>query len=602
VAQDGASLSLSWEAPPARAGVDHYIVYRDTTRIPTTPIASIEAPAGSFTDITIPPCERSYYWVSAVDSFGLEGAVSNRVEAELCYDGPHDLSVAFGEGANELAWSPGVGPIEGYVIARGNLSVEPDSVGWAPSGSLEYVDTSTTDCPRDNYSYEIVPVYDTGWNGLPSERVSIDPAPSAPSGITAEWVGSDIELTWDDNCESDFRRYWVYRDTEPFSPPIDSDLLVGFTPDPYFLDESLDPGTTYFYRLVATDAEAQKSRYSEMLYVGTGELLTVPSSYGTIQAAIDAASAIDMVLVSPGTYFEQITMKNGVIVKSTGGRATTTISSGSGTIVSSVADCDLTLLSGFTLDGQGSAMNGLDCVTSYMRLEDCAIRSCSSGANFRFGGSVTLTGNHVTLNGNGISVADSSAPFLSGNVLDQNTFTGIYNSGTPGPQVGLGLSEANDIMENAYFQVFNVSAEPVDAEYNYWGSDCVGDSLFYGSVDYVPWTDETHVVTYTECGTGAGEGEVSLGARLGHAVPNPFNPATTIRYSVPRGGGRVRLTVYDLTGREVRVLVDGELSEGEHAVVWRGRDTSGREVGSGVYFYRLEVGGTALEKKMVLLK
>ncbi|MBN2564317.1 MAG: right-handed parallel beta-helix repeat-containing protein [Candidatus Eisenbacteria bacterium] len=603
VAQDGASLGLSWDVPPARVEVDYYVVYRDTARVPLTAIATVYPPTTSYTDIAIPACEMSYYWVSAVDTAGIEGAPSNRVEAELCYDGPYNLSVTFGEGANELSWVAGDGPIDGYIIERGNVSAPPESVGWVSSGTLEFVDLTTENCPRDNYEYEIVPVYDTGWKGEHSDPVSVDPSPSAPAGITAEWVGSDIELTWDDNCESDFRRYWVYRDTVPFSPPINSELLVGFTPDPYHLDEGLDPGFTYFYRLVATDAEAQKSRYSDMIYVGTGDLLTVPSPYGTIQAAIDAASAIDTVVVSPGTYNEHITMKNGVIVQSAAGPGSTTISYGSGSVVSSTGgDCDLTLLRGFTIDGQGSATNGLDFWSSYMRVEDCTVTNCSTGANFKYGGSPAIAGNHLTSNSNGISVADSSAPFLSGNVIDFNTFSGIYNTGVPGPRVGQGLEDANDIMENAYFQVFNLGSEPVDADYNYWGGPCAGDSLFYGVVDYVPWTDATHTETYTECGTGVEEGSVSSRAYLGQAVPNPFNPTTTIRYRVPSGGGPVRLTVYDLTGREVRVLVDGTQSGGEHAVVWRGRDGSGREVGSGVYFYRLEASGTTFERKMVLLK
>ncbi len=132
---------------------------------------------------------------------------------------------------------------------------------------------NTGGCPRDNYAYSILPVYDTGWRGVPSFDVSIDPAPSPPSGITAEWVGSDIQLVWDDNCESDFRRYWVYRDTMPISPPIDGDLLVEFTPDTSFLDVGLNPSWTYFYRLVATDASSQKSRYSDTVIMGTGSVL-----------------------------------------------------------------------------------------------------------------------------------------------------------------------------------------------------------------------------------------------------------------------------------------------------------------------------------------
>ncbi|HYW68531.1 MAG TPA: C1 family peptidase, partial [bacterium] len=386
VAQNGASLDLSWDLPPeARIDVDYYIVYRDTAQVPLTAIAMIDAPATGFTDITVPPCETQNYWVSAVDTGGLEGAPSNRVVDELCYEGPADLAVVFNEGANELSWTAGSGAIDYYVIERGNELADPDSVDWVTAGETSYVDVNTGGCPRDNYVYSVLPVYDTGWRGVPSFAAYTDPAPSPPSGITAEWVGSDIQLTWDDNCESDFRRYWVYRDTMPISPPIDGDLLVEFTPDTEFLDVGLNTSWTYFYRLVATDASSQQSEYSETVIMGTGDVLSVPSIYGTIQAAIDAASAIDTVLVAPGTYSENITLKDGVIVQSTDGRATTTITSGSGAVVTAVGVGDLTQLSGFTIDGQGTAQNGLDSWSSYLRVDDCSFVSCSSGANLRFG-------------------------------------------------------------------------------------------------------------------------------------------------------------------------------------------------------------------------
>jgi len=602
VAQNGASLELSWSVPPgARADVDYYIVYRDSTQVPHTAIATVDAPDTAYTDIGVPPCDLYYYWVSAVDTDTLEWATSNRVGGELCYDGPTGLDVTFTEGGNELSWISGAGPIDYYVIERGNELAEPDSIAWVPSGSTGFIDTAVGDCPRDNYAYEVVPVYDTGWQGEHSAVMSIDPSPSPPSGITAEWVGSDIQLTWDDNCESDFRRYWIYRDTFPISPPIDGDLLVGFTPDPEFLDEGLNPSGTYFYRLVATDAESQRSEYSVMVIMGTGDILAVPSSYGTIQAAIDAASAIDTVLVSPGTYNENITMKDGVIVMSSDGRATTTISSGSGAVVTAVGLCDLTLLSGFTIDGQGTVPAGVDCWVSYVRVEDCSIINCSNGVSSKYGDASRFSGNHITSNSNGITVADSARPFLRNNVIELNTFSGIYNTGEPGPEVGRTLGDANDIMDNSYFQVFNLAAGTVDADYNYWGSTCVGDSLFYGLVDYVPWTDETHTETYTECGTGVDEG-VAVRPYLSHNFPNPFNPSTAIQYRVPSPGSRVRLSVYDLSGRTVRMLVDAYRSGGEHLAIWRGLDDHGREVGSGVYFYRLEVDGTSIERKMVMLK
>jgi hypothetical protein len=78
--------------------------------------------------------------------------------------------------------------------------------------------------------------------------------------------------------------------------------------------------------------------------------------------------------------------------------------------------------------------------------------------------------------------------------------------------------------------------------------------------------------------------------------PNPFNPITTINFDM-RQRERVRLTVFDILGREVAVLVDGEKERGIHSVVFNARGVS-----SGVYFYRLRAGGAALTKKMIVQK
>ncbi|MGH2570245.1 MAG: FlgD immunoglobulin-like domain containing protein, partial [bacterium] len=83
--------------------------------------------------------------------------------------------------------------------------------------------------------------------------------------------------------------------------------------------------------------------------------------------------------------------------------------------------------------------------------------------------------------------------------------------------------------------------------------------------------------------------------------PNPFRTSTTIRLSLARKE-RVLLTIYDVLGREVRTLVDGELAEGEHDVAWDGRDGHGELTSAGVYLYRLETGAGVRVKKMSLLR
>ncbi|MFO7610276.1 MAG: S8 family serine peptidase [Candidatus Krumholzibacteriia bacterium] len=93
---------------------------------------------------------------------------------------------------------------------------------------------------------------------------------------------------------------------------------------------------------------------------------------------------------------------------------------------------------------------------------------------------------------------------------------------------------------------------------------------------------------------GAGAGLAVTG--LDAASPNPFNPQTTIRFTLATAGP-VRLTVYDVRGRAVAELAAGEHGAGDHAVVFDGRDQP-----SGVYFYRLQADGVDQTRKMIMLK
>lgn len=83
--------------------------------------------------------------------------------------------------------------------------------------------------------------------------------------------------------------------------------------------------------------------------------------------------------------------------------------------------------------------------------------------------------------------------------------------------------------------------------------------------------------------------------------PNPFNPTTTISYSLPRSS-HARLTVFNLLGQEVKVLVDEPQAAGTYDIEWDGTDRSGRAVASGVYFCRMDADGFSEQRKMMLLK
>ena len=83
--------------------------------------------------------------------------------------------------------------------------------------------------------------------------------------------------------------------------------------------------------------------------------------------------------------------------------------------------------------------------------------------------------------------------------------------------------------------------------------------------------------------------------------PNPFNPQTTIAFTLPRKM-QVTLTIYNIEGKRVAALVDRTLTEGYKKVTWDGTNAQGNPVSSGVYFYRLEAGKEVLTRKMVLLR
>ena len=89
--------------------------------------------------------------------------------------------------------------------------------------------------------------------------------------------------------------------------------------------------------------------------------------------------------------------------------------------------------------------------------------------------------------------------------------------------------------------------------------------------------------------------------RLEPARPNPFGRQAALWFGLPRGG-RVRLVVYDVQGRRVASVVDREEVAGWGSVVWDGRDKAGREVGSGTYFLRLELGDEVQVRKVVLAR
>jgi len=133
---------------------------------------------------------------------------------------------------------------------------------------------------------------------------------------------------------------------------------------------------------------------------------------------------------------------------------------------------------------------------------------------------------------------------------------------------------------------------------------------YYDSVmgDVVEYTETIDFTSDMIVGNGFNTSSLSREAKiapeeysLSDAYPNPFNPTTTLSFSVPTEGV-ISLNIYDMTGRLVSTLVDGNLKQGYHSITWNGMDSNGHAVSSGMYIYSLKGEGISITKKMVMMK
>jgi hypothetical protein len=175
----------------------------------------------------------------------------------------------------------------------------------------------------------------------------------------------------------------------------------------------------------------------------------------------------------------------------------------------------------------------------------------------------------------------------------------VNQSGTNAQYKGDGTING-DLAPNNELYKFMIWAKDLDPD----GDDTFRIRIWYEDGDEVVVYGNIKIHT-----TGGGPGAVSAqGDVLPEAFallqnhPNPFNPTTTIRYDVPRGGGHVTLRVYNVSGQLVRTLVSGFEAAGQKSATWDATDDRGQTVSTGIYFYQLKAEGFSETRKMLLMK
>ena len=96
--------------------------------------------------------------------------------------------------------------------------------------------------------------------------------------------------------------------------------------------------------------------------------------------------------------------------------------------------------------------------------------------------------------------------------------------------------------------------------------------------------------------------EIFSASKLIGNYPNPFNPTTTIEFSISNDS-KIKLTIYNIKGQKITTLANNDFSKGKHSLIWNGKDEYGKPVSSGIYCYKLKINGkTKAVKKCLLLK
>jgi hypothetical protein len=180
-------------------------------------------------------------------------------------------------------------------------------------------------------------------------------------------------------------------------------------------------------------------------------------------------------------------------------------------------------------------------------------------------------------------------------------------TGVAGPYFGEWLLFQRGYADTAKFDINGLNGDKAYAA-------CIGDTinltgmLAYTFNQYQVWprtgrgVDIQVIYDNPACSPSSVEEVGTLTRRDLAGVPNPFNPKTTIRYTLP-ASGLVRLEIVDPSGRIVRTLVDQvTMSAGTQQTVWDGKDDAGRPAGTGTYFARLRTAEGAVSTKLVLLK
>lgn len=260
------SISLDWDNN-SESDLGSYSIYRSTTTSSYGAALVTGVSSSDYVDNTAANGTTYYYVVTALDISSNESAQSSEATAtpvDTVPVAPTGLAATPGNSTVSLDWDDNSeADIASYTVYRSTTS---DSYGSALAsglGTSDYTDNTVT---NDITYYYVVTATDNGSSeSAQSNEISVTPAdnpPSAPIGLGVTPGDGVVNLDWDDNSESDFASYSVYRTTTLGS--YGSALAIGLTTSDY-IDNTVTNEVTYYYMVTATDDSGNESAPSDEL-------------------------------------------------------------------------------------------------------------------------------------------------------------------------------------------------------------------------------------------------------------------------------------------------------------------------------------------------
>ena len=565
VTPDDSSVRLSWMSG-GENDIDYYEIDRDTTALFGAGTFTFTSGITSCVDYPLANGRTYYYRVWVIDDLGSPSEPSDTlscVPQPAPPSAPEGLSAFAADGANELYWSANVEPdISHYAVYRGTVPDFVVGAVLATSDSATYADTTAAN--YFPYYYRVAAVDTGGLESLPSDdaRGVAHGVPATPTGLFGASGDSSAYLQWNDTGCAGLDRYDVYRDTA-------AAMLTPLFTDDF---ESYPVGAKPVANWLVIEETGTKCRVTDTVQSGGIKSL----------ALADSTAGYTRLFHNLGdTTNQTATIEWKALPSATGGD-------------------DLVEFEVYGEKGMGQPIGVVEITNGWLKHwvpgeGSVALVECDPGEWHDFAWAFDCEADKYDLTMDGVPLVQGAPFFNSARYID------LLQLRTLGTQWGRAW------VDDIFWAVDADRVASVDEAHCMDTGLENGVSYYYrvAAVDTFGTKSEPSVVVeVVPGGTGvpADEGTVAVLPSLSHSRPNPFRSTASLSYAVPGDGDQVTLTIYDVTGRIVRRLVDGHQAGGTHHLVWGGRDDRGNAVASGIYFCRISVGEWTASRKMVLVR